>query len=501
MKLLIKYAVLFVAVGLLILLATRGNFKDKLLYQDDLATNVGSPFESSNSNSRYALTQSLAENRSVFFDGKQAAFSAPDVVYYKGKYFTVFLPGVSFLGVPFYIVGKAFGIPQLLTYFLNMVLMLINGLMVYLLARSLKVSRWAAYSSVLIFIFATNVLAYSQTYTQHMLSTFLILSAALIAFNRPSFKLNLLIGFLFGYSFLVDVPNVLILIPIGLYWLSKHFDLSNEKLLRRINFSFVAIIFGVLVCASIFGYYNYLATGSPVKFGQQIGRSDYPPQTINPQEKPVVKSVSPYESKLALNTRNILNGIYILLISDERGVFYYSPILLVTLVGLYLAAKNRVTKSKSILLFAVSLITLITYAMFSDPWGGWSFGARYMIPAIAVMSPLIAVALTVKRRNLLLLALVLALTLFSVRTGVLGAITTNAIPPKQEAERLITPIPYTTEYNLDLLDQGKVSSLPYNLWLNKFLSPLQFYNVYVGLVMVLILISLLANMKFYEENK
>src|SRR3989304_7035015 len=109
--------IIFIFIVLLLGFAVKGDKGDPIYYQTEKKTNVGSPFESTNTNSRYALVEAIADYGIFFFTDEQAKFSSPDLVLYNGKYFSIFTPGVSFVAVPFYIVGKLLAIPQLFTFF------------------------------------------------------------------------------------------------------------------------------------------------------------------------------------------------------------------------------------------------------------------------------------------------------------------------------------------------------------------------------------------------
>src|SRR5204862_1418511 len=117
---------------------------------------VGTPFELSNSNARYALTEAIVNNHTLSFSKEQAKFAAPDVVVLKGKFFSVFTPGVSFIGVPFYLLGKFLGIPQILTFFTTILFAVINMLLITWIVTRLKGNVYQGLVCGLIFLFATN---------------------------------------------------------------------------------------------------------------------------------------------------------------------------------------------------------------------------------------------------------------------------------------------------------------------------------------------------------
>jgi len=98
---------------------------------------VGGVFESSGSTSRFALTEAIAEKGTLFLSKERAKFASPDVVVHEGNYFSIFTPGVSFIGVPFYLLGKLYGAPQLFTYALTALLAVLNAFLVARIAKKI----------------------------------------------------------------------------------------------------------------------------------------------------------------------------------------------------------------------------------------------------------------------------------------------------------------------------------------------------------------------------
>jgi hypothetical protein len=79
-----------------------------------------------------------------------------------------------------------------------------------------------------------------------------------------------------------------------------------------------------------------------------------------------------------------------LLFSEQRGLFIASPILLLALVGLWWMARDRERRSEALLVAATFLSYLPMNASFNHWEGSYSFGPRYLIPAI----PFLALPLT-----------------------------------------------------------------------------------------------------------
>ena len=155
--------------------------------------------------------------------------------------------------------------------------------------------------------------------TQHHLSTSLILLALLNSIYERSFFKNLWLGVVVGLGILVDIPNIIMLAPLMVPILWKHFTLliNNQKFTVTVKPILFGIIIGIIPLLAVFGWYNFQTTGSYHKIGQFIGRSNFPPPLNPPKKKVNVETkLSKYETSLALNSRNILQGLYILILRN-----------------------------------------------------------------------------------------------------------------------------------------------------------------------------------------
>ena len=455
---------------------------------------TGSPFESSSSSSRYVLTQALFKSRSFLLTRDQAKFASPDVAEHNGKYFTLFMPGISFMGLPFYILGSIVGLPQLGTFSLNFWLAIINVFLVAALAKRLGASwSWSLLGGFL-FLFGSNAWAYALTYSQHHLAVFATISLLLISTHSLTVKNNLLFGIIFGIALLADFPNPIILSPIAVYQLSRHFHFHRNK----INWSWLFMGAGVLPFLVIFAYYNLKTTGSPLLSAQFVGRSkEFNVVTSVPAETKSVPEIRSPGLHLPLKSRSLIRGFSILIFSDERGWIYYSPMVLVGIIGLVLTLKKNSSNPVPNLIFAAICFNLLIYAMFGDPWGGWSFGPRYLIPATAMISVFIPVFMQKYGKNVLVMSGFLVACVLSIRLATLAALTTAHVPPKQEAEALPVPIPHTPKLNSNFLAANKSSSLIYNLSFKNQMPA----NTYYKLVFALALITFVTLTGFAVNSK
>jgi len=403
--------------------------------------------------------------------------------------------------LPFYLLGNLFGIPQLAAYGATTLVALVNLLLVVLIARRLGAGIIPSFISGFIFLFGTNALTYALTLTQHHWSMLVILLAILTLFKQPGLLRNLFLGLLYGAGLLIDIPNAFILLPLMVYAAGQHLAGIDEGRTVKIKLKLVLIflLLGFIPLLGAFGWYNKQVTGSATRLAQFIGRSDYPPKPKTTTEK---KPPDPYAPTLPFYSRNQLNGLYILLISNERGWLYYSPIVFIGMAGLFLAVKRKETEKIAVVILTMAGLTITMYSSFGDPWGGWSFGPRYLLPATALLSTGIGLAIERWKRSILFGLAFLTIAGYSIYVAAFGAFTTTQVPPKQEAEHLVTFIPYTYAYNQQLIDQNKTGSLVYNLWLNGRVPLTTVVMMYqgIGIVLVSIAYTLACRKRIFKKN-
>lgn len=499
------FSVCIILMVTIVALLLKGDVDGKSLsYQNEINPKVGGPFESTNSTSRYLLTQAIVENRTFFFTKDQARAAAPDVVYNQGKFFSIFTPGVSFLAIPFFMIGKVFGVPQLVGFLSVTVFAVLNAFLVAVMAKRLGAPRIPSILSGLIFLFATNGLSYSLTMTQHHMTVTVLLLAILLTLSKKSFVNALALGVLCGVGLLLDIPNVFFLLPVVIIYLFQHIGI--ETVASRIKVSFNTVVFAVLIgiipFLALFAWYNKETAGSPTSIAQSIGQTRFFDSAKEKKLKRVDENTKPLTQAelVPFKTRNELSSLYILFLSNERAWIFYSPIVLLGFVGLFLAYRRNETRTAAFLIVSVIAMNITVYAMFGDPWGGWSFGPRYLIPSAALASSGIGYLLWRLRKNIIFMTGFIVILIYSLGINLLGALTTNAIPPKVEAINLPDPIPYTFDYNLKLLELNELSSLVYNSYFSGVRSGGEYF-VIVFFLAGLLLAAPIAGMYSVKEEK
>lgn len=114
------------------------------------------------------------------------------------------------------------------------------------------------------------------------------------------------------------------------------------------------------------------------------------------------------------------DALLALLFSPGRGMFLFSPLLLLSLVGLY--AFSRRHPWEAVVLYGSSTCYAIIASSHPIWWGGWNWGPRFLISFLPLMFvPIAPIVQSVSlRRTPWLLVLLAALTLFSLSIQVLA---------------------------------------------------------------------------------
>jgi len=148
-----------------------------------------------------------------------------------------------------------------------------------------------------------------------------------------------------------------------------------------------------------------------------------------------------------------------LLVSAYRGLFYTSPVLVLSILGLWSMAFRRRLHAEALLCIAMFAVYWLLNASFFGWHGGWTFGPRYLIP----MLPFVALPLTLVYARLWWIAAPPAV--FSAAIMLLATIVTP-LPPQVRANPVwdfLVPIafnlPHEHRPEFDRF-RGPVSAMP-----------------------------------------
>jgi len=508
---------MFIFVVIVLFLSLRGisGNPSKVNINSPMWTEKG-PFEMSPERGRFALTFSLIEDHSFNFDIPIARFVVPDLAISREKYVSLFAPLVSFIVMPGYIVGKYFNASQVGTFAIVSLFALFNFLLVRSISLRLGANNIASALGAFVFLFASPAFVYAVTLYQHHLSTFLILMSIYILLRFKNAWSLFLTFFLCALAIPLDYPNLFFLFPIGVFALFRIFAGKYQRNLLKVQISFIKFltIFAMVLPILFFLWFNQMSYGDAFQISGTLktvkgigddGRPLSAEQLANlPGRRFEIKDLNRKKELVKFfNTRSSLNGFYTHFASPDRGIIYFTPVILLGILGLFLAYRKRVEMVP--LFVAIIGANVLLYSMWGDPWGGWAFGSRYLIPSYAILAIFISLLLTYWRKNILLLIIFLILFSYSTAVNTLGAITSSANPPQSEVlelEKLSGLVQkYTWERNWDFLVSGNSKSFVFQTYAKKYLNSVQYYQILVWLIICSVLYLTALLWFFRKENE
>lgn len=469
---------------LLFFLTIRGNFGNPSANQIDFTlSSSGKAFETSQERSRYAIILSLV-NHGRFDLGEYASMGTPDIGVSGGKYYSFFPPATSILAIPLYLLGVKLNMAQLLTFLVSTIFSVLTMISIYAFTKKQGLANNLSLFAAFAFGFATNAWGYSVTLYAHLLSAFsVIFGLHLITKKSPPTFLNyILVWFVYAFAIFVDFPNIFTYFPIALVASFKMFDVQEVKNYLKVTFKPLLLFGPILLFSflSVYGYYNFIHFGSPFKMSNTIKRvKDLKDTDLSVPEKGS-------DAVGALETRSLTNGLHSFVFSTDRGLLIYTPIALLSLFGLF-ALKNKGKDIKN-LLVAIPLVSLFTYSMFGDPYGGWAFGSRYLISVLPELIVLAVMGLDyllqiLKAWQGLLLKIFYALVFaYSTAVSLLAPLTTNVISPLVEGRNLGLISDYTL--NIKMLQSNELNSFVFNNFIGGQVTGVQYYFFILSLVYI-----------------
>lgn len=271
-----------------------------------------------------------------------------------------------------------------------------SGIFVFLSLREL-VRKKVAIAGTLIFAFATNTWeTSSQGLWQHgFVELLLSMMIYLVIVNEKNDQNRNIIylGIISGFFVFNRPSDSIILIPIILYIL----HLKTNKIL---------FFFGSMSISSIpFIYYNLYYMGS--LFGNYSNQL----------------------SKFNLDSEILYNFLG-MIISPNRGILFYTPILILSIFGFF--EVSRITNKKIKTFFIVSgfavIIQIILYSSFKIWWAGWSYGPRFLTGILPICIIFLALYLNTytypnkfDKKKILLFGFILVILIWSFFVQIVGA--------------------------------------------------------------------------------
>lgn len=326
-----------------------------------------------NPGSKFMLTKSIALYNQLNVSEEDIEFYAGklDYSFKDGKYFSDKPPGISFLSLPFYYLGKSFHNqsiefpkrdtfnydPDVNAFFLIIIFLTaltsVGVATVYKIASIMNFSKTTSLIIMNVFGFSTIFWGYATTMFSHAIAATLYILTVyfLLSFLKKGNKYKLFLClFILGTATTIEYTTFF-LIPIFLLFL---FFKSRKKHLKTF---FVSLIF-LSIPILLLGLYNLFAFGSPFNFSYHY--------TV------VFKNVFNVNKPL-------LDGLNLLLVSKQRGLFFFNPVLILSFIGVFLFKEY---KQEKILLTILIILFIVLFATNDNALGGISYGPRFLISII-----------------------------------------------------------------------------------------------------------------------
>jgi hypothetical protein len=446
---------------------------------------IENDFTSSVERGRYALTRAIVEDHSLKIDNYKD-FSFPDVSFKNGHYYSRFPGGMSFLMAPAHMVALKLSpqSPQIFGFeFVSFLSALSIGFL-YILGRVNKFSISTSLLGSYVFAFGTIVFTFSGGYWAHIPSVFLV-SFILVLFSlfiksKKSWHI-FAISLLYSIAFSIDFPNALFLLPILLYIVFAGFKKGKMALLK---YSIVVAI-PILAIVSLILLYNTMSFGKPLAIGQSASVS------VGTRFKKTFIPLKDWTSEGVFDDRRLFPGLYTQVISSQRGLLMFSPIIFLSCFGfISLFKKNKFFGAT---LASIFLINLVFYSVWQDYWGGWSYGPRYLLAVLPIFLLPTLFFIKEKLKNIWFLILFIIAAFWGILINTLGALAGMLLPCPCEGYEGIRYSPLLAFNNL--YNQNEINSFFYNAFLRSLISPQYVFLILFSVLMIFFVVLLLVHEK------
>lgn len=347
-----------------------------------------------NQNSRFALVRALVEDGTARVDGAQRASwdlscKAPDGPCLDRKrpdpargehFYCDKAPGAQLLAVPAYalvhaVAGSENASPRyqqvasyLVTVWAVALPSALGVLFLYLLLAGFGLGAGRRALVALAWGLGTLAWPYATLYYGHQLAAALLcIGFAMLVrqhrLERPLSRAGLVAcGAVLGLAVSVEYPAALAGAAIGAY------ALATVRPWPRIGW----LALGVAVPAAVTAGYHWIVFGGPLALPYDFSVQD--------------NRAAGWFMGMGVPRAEALRG---LLISGYRGLFYSAPWLLLAAPGAVVLWRRRY-RAEVAVCAAVVLLFLALNGSLVDWNGGWTFGARYLVPAVPFLAVLAA---------------------------------------------------------------------------------------------------------------
>jgi len=280
----------------------------------------------------------------------------------------------------------------------------------YVVCQFISGSRLRACISTLAIALGTMCLPYATVFFGHQLAASLLFCAFFITFQlkfgtsgvRP--VLPFLIGLLLGLAAITEYTTAMIVLVLAIYSLGVLRQKDSAGAAKTVAVS----ILGGLIPIALLLVYNAVCFGNPFTIGY-ANESD--PYFYTSMRRGLMGISLPRPSVF-----------YYLTLHPAQGLLWQSPVLLMSLVGLYFMLRGRTYRMEAVVVSLASISLLLINSGYYMWWGGYAAGPRFLIPMLPFLC--LPIALIPRR----LFAGVVVLGLVSVFQMIVVAASTVQVP-------------------------------------------------------------------------
>jgi hypothetical protein len=411
-----------------------------------------------NQNARFDLVRAIVEQHTLRIDDYHT--NTGDKALVDGHYYSDKAPGVAFVVVPPVAAARpvldAVGIDststdglRALSYLATLVGAAVPAAVaafgIYWLAQRLGASSAGATFAAVAFGLATPMWAYATLFWGHAITAALLFggfAAAVCLRDRASPRRDQLLGGLLGvavgWAIVSDYTSAVPAALIAGLGVNHVWDRAVAPRARIM----AAMAGGALACGIVLIVHNVLAFGSPFELSYS--------QTVNPGMSQGFFGVQTPDLGVL---REIVLGRY-------RGLLLLAPVVIAAPIGLFLLAKRRELLATVVVAGCIPVYYVLVNAGYATWDGGWTYGPRFLAPALPFLCLPLAAVWT-RARHLLRVPL-LALLLWGAALS-LVAVSTTALPPdvyKSPVTELLWPSFRDGRLSLTARDSGRPGGPP-----------------------------------------
>jgi len=301
------------------------------------------------------VTRSLIER----FD-----LSVPETVGMRGadgRYYSWLGIGSALLAVPFYIIGKLIGSPEIGVSIMNQIVGAATVALIFLFSVSLSYSKR---TSVLIAVFyglATMAWPYAKQPFDNVVETFFVLLSVYQVYLYTMHKKKrylLLSAISLGVAFITRMTSILVILSLIIMMIMYYLRHPDSKTsMRMISRDFLLFSLAFLPFIGLTLWYNHYRFSSIFETGYSLRAA--------------------HTGIDFFTGTSLLTGLSGFLISPGKGFFYYSPVAILFFFGIKSFFKRHLKLALCFILIILSYLLFLSKNIY---WhGDWAWGPRYLL--------------------------------------------------------------------------------------------------------------------------